>query len=163
MLSFKYLVDKLEVNFDEPIRQVLTGELLSKARKTINYEKKRILVRNNLNAFRQFTKDPNHFNVVKDLDYFFLVFESFFGEAKPETPPKPESLPALSKNRNNKQKQQQQQQQQIHQNNSTRNNSSNSTRNNSSRTRNNSRTINNQKNKKQKNYNIIITQQLNML
>ena len=52
------------------------------------------MIRNNLNAFRQFTKDPNHFNVVKDLDYFFLVFESFFGEAKPETPPKPESLPA---------------------------------------------------------------------
>ena len=101
MLSFKYLVDKLERKFDEPISQVLKEELLSKARKTINYEKKRKLVLNNLYDFRKFTKDPNHFNVVKDLDYFFLVFESFFGEAKPEpkTPlvtnlPEPETPPA---------------------------------------------------------------------
>ena len=76
--SFKYLSDKLNRKFTEPGKLIgLTEELLEQARNTIVYEEKRELVNKHLSAFREFTGDPRHFEYVKDLDYFFLVFESF--------------------------------------------------------------------------------------
>jgi len=80
-LLFKYLADKLTSKFTEPEEGELKGltiELLKKARKTIVYKEKSDLVEKNLDAFREFTSNPLHFDLVKDLDYFFLVFESFF-------------------------------------------------------------------------------------
>ena len=75
--------DKLTGNFTEPREGELIGltnELLITARNTIVYEDKRKLVYDNLISFRKFTSNPRHFEYVKDLDYFFLVFESFIPE-----------------------------------------------------------------------------------
>jgi len=78
-LSFKYLVDKLTDNFTKPEEGDLKGLnyiLLEQARNTIVYDEKKKLVEEFFEAFREFTGDPLHFDYVKDLDYFFLVFES---------------------------------------------------------------------------------------
>ena len=78
-LSFKYLVDKLTGNFTKPDEGELTGLnyiLLEQARNTIIYDEKKKLVEEFFEAFKKFTENPRHFDLVKDLDYFFLVFES---------------------------------------------------------------------------------------
>ena len=78
-LSFKYLSVKLTGNFTNPKEGELTGLnyiLLEQARNTIIYDEKKKLVEEFFEAFKKFTENPRHFEYVKDLDYFFLVFES---------------------------------------------------------------------------------------